>query len=575
MKKLFDLLLIITICGLGNHVSAATSDINNLFNRLDSMILSKDESDALKQKRILSLMKQREAANTLNSRFALNSALYDEYYIYNADSAKIYVEENLKIAKELGDNDLITDLKIKKSFLEAATGMLLEATNVLHEIDSSKLSHELKKDYYGQMVYIYGLLGNYTSLNSGKSEWNHYYDKEKVYKDSLRSILVPGDRDFLWYLGWNARELPKLQQDSVVKALTDEVEKSSLNNREVARIAYALAILYKDQGNHDKYLEYLVKSAIADVAIGNREVASLADLSKVMFESNNIDRAYTYSSYSLDAALKYPNRVRAITILPLQNQINTAYRELSQKNEAQKRHLIIALCILAFILACAIFIIFAQLRRMKIKNNQISETNDSLHKRNNELTEIQNKLAETNDKLQNLNKELKSTNESLREANYVKEQYVGYVFAMCSIYIKKMESLRQSINAKATKKQWKDIEEMTEGYQAMTKAELKEFHENFDSIFLHIFPDFVSEFNSLLRPDEQIKLKEGELLNTDLRIYALVRLGITDSVKIAEFLHCSPQTVYNYRFRTRSKALGSKTMFAENVRNIGRVAYIK
>ncbi|MCH5222666.1 MAG: transcriptional regulator [Muribaculaceae bacterium] len=575
MKKLFDLLLIITICGLGNHVSAATSDINNLFNRLDSMILSKDESDALKQKRILSLMKQREAANTLNSRFALNSALYDEYYIYNADSAKIYVEENLKIAKELGDNDLITDLKIKKSFLEAATGMLLEATNVLHEIDSSKLSHELKKDYYGQMVYIYGLLGNYTSLNSGKSEWNHYYDKEKVYKDSLRSILVPGDRDYLWHLGWNARELPKLQQDSVVKVLTDEVEKSSLNNREVARIAYALAILYKDQENHDKYLEYLVKSAIADVAIGNREVASLADLSKVMFESNNIDRAYTYSSYSLDAALKYPNRVRAITILPLQNQINTAYRELSQKNEAQKRHLIIALCILAFVLACAIFIIFAQLRRMKIKNNQISETNDSLHKRNNDLTEIQNELAETNDKLQNLNKELKSTNESLREANYVKEQYVGYVFAMCSIYIKKMESLRQSINAKATKKQWKDIEEMTEGYQAMTKAELKEFHENFDSIFLHIFPDFVSEFNSLLRPDEQIKLKEGELLNTDLRIYALVRLGITDSVKIAEFLHCSPQTVYNYRFRTRSKALGSKTMFAENVRNIGRVAYIK
>lgn len=572
MKKILNILLIILLGTLSSVAAESPSEVEILLNRLDSLIANKENIENVKQTRIHSLLKQLDAAASLNSRLAINSALYDEYYVYNADSAKVYLDENIKIAEELNDHNLATELLIKKSFLEAATGMMFEARRILRGIDASSLPHDLKKEYYGQMVYIFGLLGNYTSLSSQTGGWNHYYEREQTYKDSLRAILVPGDRNYLWYLGWGAQELPRQQQDSVMTLIAKELKNSELSSREAARLAYVLAVLYKEQGNKEKFLEYMAKSAIADVAIGNREIASLQELSKEMFDENNIDRAYAYSSYSLDAALNYPNRVRALTLLPLQNEINRAYRERSHRQEDLKRHLIIALCIVAGILAVAIGIIFQQLRRRKRQNGQISETNERLNKRNIELTQAQEDLAESNSRLNNLNLELQRANTRLREANYVKEEYVGYVFAICSLYIKKLEELRQSINAKASKKQWKEIEEMTGAYHPMAKIELKEFYDNFDSIFLHIFPDFVAEFNSLLRPEEQITLKDGEQLNTELRIYALIRLGILDSVKIADFLHCSPQTVYNYRFKMRNKAKGDKETFTEQVKNIGKAA---
>ena len=150
----------------------------------------------------------------------------------------------------------------------------------------------------------------------------------------------------------------------------------------------------------------------------------------------------------------------------------------------------------------------------------------------------------------------------------MKEEYIGYIFTICSNYIRKLEDFRKSIHVKAVTRKFKEIEAETDS--DMMKDELKDFYKSFDSVFLHIYPDFVSDFNSLLQDDKRIVPKEGELLNTELRIYALVRLGITDSVKIAEFLHCSPQTVYNNRFKVRNKAIIEKKDFAEAVRRLGK-----
>ena len=141
-------------------------------------------------------------------------------------------------------------------------------------------------------------------------------------------------------------------------------------------------------------------------------------------------------------------------------------------------------------------------------------------------------------------------------------------FTICSNYIGKLEELKKNIHLKVVTKKYKEIEASTANFDM--KDELKEFYQSFDSVFLHLYPTFVNDFNSLLQEDKRISLREGELLNTELRIYALVRLGITDSVKIAEFLHCSPQTVYNNRFRVRSKAIIPKEDFAETVRTLGK-----
>ena len=186
-----------------------------------------------------------------------------------------------------------------------------------------------------------------------------------------------------------------------------------------------------------------------------------------------------------------------------------------------------------------------------------------------QLSEAREQLADVNARLRELNADLKAKNEELNEANYVKEEYIGYIFTICSNYIRKLDDFRKNIHVKAVTKKYKEILADTEDGETM-KDELKEFYRSFDSVFLHIYPDFVNDFNALLQDDKRIIPKEGELLNTELRIYALVRLGITDSIQIAEFLHCSPQTVYNNRFRVRNKALVPKKDFAEVVRRLGK-----
>ena len=179
-------------------------------------------------------------------------------------------------------------------------------------------------------------------------------------------------------------------------------------------------------------------------------------------------------------------------------------------------------------------------------------------------------MADANRQLQLLNCQLQETNTELTESNYVKEEYIGYIFNICSNYISKLDEYRKNINRKVKTGMVDEVKKMTD-VPSFISNELKEFYRNFDAIFLHIYPDFVSDFNSLLQPDKQIVLKEGELLNTELRIYALVRLGISDSVKIAEFLHCSPQTVYNSRLKTRSKSIIPKEQFAETVKALGKI----
>lgn len=570
MKRIL-LIFLSAVSGLIFPLLSKGAEADKFLMHLDSLIESQPQLEESRSRSVRELWKQRNSATTEEDRYWANNRLYEAYYIHNADSAMSYVDENMVLARDHNDTERLNDLKIKKAFLYIASGMLNQAQDLLKSIDSSTLPHSLKKDYYGQMIYLYGLLGNYAGISSENQGWNHYYDIEQTYKDSLLTILTPEDNGYLWYKGWSAQGLPREGQDSVMTLLRNAVDNSDLNSREDAQIAYVLAVLYREAGNSDKYLEYMAKSAIADVKIGNREIASLQELAKNRFLAGDINRAYDYIEYCLDAALKYPNRVRALTLLPIQNEINGVYQQRLRDQETRTRGFLIAVCVLAAILAGAITLIFVQLRKLKHSNRNILDANELLHLRNEELEETRKELGATNTRLKELNEKLSVANENLREVNYVKEEYVGYVFSICSLYIKKMEDLRRSINMKAKKKLWKEIEEQTTHHQTLAKEELKEFYENFDSIFLHIYPDFVSDFNSLLLPEEKILLKEGERLNTDLRIYALVRLGITDSVKIAEFLHVSPQTVYNYRFKTRNKAAVPKENFAEMVKNLGKV----
>ena len=226
--------------------------------------------------------------------------------------------------------------------------------------------------------------------------------------------------------------------------------------------------------------------------------------------------------------------------------------------------------VLVMLLVAVIIIVNIALRLYKSRI-RLHDVNKELKRRRSELAYANQNLKEANENLVEVNAQMKQTNIQLKESNLAKEEYVAYVFAICSNYISKLEEYRKDINRKAKAKMLGEILTMTDK-QTMVQEELKEFYHHFDAIFLRLYPTFLDDFNALLEPEERIVPRKGELLNTDLRIYALIRLGITDSVKISEFLHCSPQTIYNSRLKMRNKSKLSNEELVEVLSKIGRAA---
>ena len=564
-RKIIALLFLLMGCTFLN-AAPYSEKIKELLVRLDSLIAQKNTFAMLKEAQIAQLHKLRKDVRTLEERYWLNNNLYDEYCVYNADSAMNYVAGNLDIVYKQNDKYRQMEWKIKKSFLLAATGLLKEAQDELDGVSGGSLPKELLVDYYGQMLYLYSHFNQYTGSEMGTLH-EHYAQLERVYKDSLNMVLTPEDPLFLWYKG------QVVQGTDSMYVFKERLQKGILNSafdtRRDAMNAYVLACFYRESDEQENYLTYLIYSAMADVRISNKDIASLEELAGVLFSLGDIDHAYVYMSYCLQNALAYRNRVRVVGISAVQDTIHQIYQERNQRQEARLRMYLVLVSVLSLISLFAFLYIYKQMKRLKQSRQQLNEANNRLNKHVEELSKMHGQVAETNVQLTSLNEQLRDTNNQLRESNYVKEEYIGYVFSICSNYISKLDVYRKNINRKLKANQLEDVKALTDTH-SMAQNELKEFYHNFDAIFLHIYPDFVSDFNALLHPDEQIVLKDGELLNTELRIYALVRLGITDSVKIAEFLHYSPQTVYNNRLKTRNKAIIPREEFAAVVRSLGR-----
>lgn len=556
-------LITISRSGIAQPVSV---NIETMLNHLDSLLDQKDKFIAMKVNKIEELRKMKKKAITEEEEFWLNKIFYDEYMVYDSDSALAYIYKNLEIASHLNNPKWIAQWKIEQAFIYTATGFLKEALDVLQEIKADELPPLLRTDYYGQMMYLYSHYGQYTGDNSQQSE--SYYAKERSYRDSVFIHTTDNHPLYLWYKGWQYYGTP--EADKVIELLKQTLATSPFDTRRDAMNAYILSLLYRENGNEEEYLRYLILSATADIRSANHDIASLEELGKILYEKGDIDRAYSYLNYCLGCVQLYKNRIRMISLSSVLDTIHKTYEQRNKIQEAKLHQYLFLVSLLSLILLAAILIIRIQIRKVKESRKNLNEMNQVLNQHVIELEEAQKQLADANQQLQLLNSRLKETNTELTESNYVKEEYIGHIFNICSSYISKLDEYRKNINRKVKTGMVDEVKKMTD-IPSFISNELKEFYRNFDAIFLHIYPDFVSDFNSLLQPDKQIVLKEGELLNTELRIYALVRLGISDSVKIAEFLHCSPQTVYNSRLKTRSKSIIPKEQFAETVKALGKI----
>ena len=509
------------------------------------------------------MQKNQSKQRTPHEIITFNSMLYDECYVFDSDLAMNCVQQNLSFARQLGDKALEIEWTIKESFILSATGLLKEALDVMTPLNIGNQPNSIKIAYYSQMNYLYSHFGQYTGSGALQDQ---YVELEHIYNDSIHQFITRDDPEFLWHDVWYRINTGDLE--STREQLRIKVDLSSMNTREDAMGAYALANIYRNAGDEDMFIRYLAMSGVADLRASNKDIASIQELAEILLERGDISRAYTYMNVCLQTSQEYHNRVRSVSIARVHDNI---LQEFLKRDETQRgvlkraNYLLIVLIVLLII---AIAWIVTNMVRLNHSRKKLHDMNKQLMRGRSELSLANEHLKEANESLQKVNEKMQQTNDQLKESNLVKEEYVGYVFSICSNYISKLEEYRKDINRKAKAKMLPEILAMTEK-QTVVQDELKEFYQNFDAIFLHIYPNFINEFNSLLAPEERIEPRKGELLNTDLRIYALVRLGITDSVKISEFLHCSPQTVYNNRLKVRNKAIVPKENFTEAVRNLG------
>lgn len=565
------ILLVISICGASAKSSAALNSglsTQQLLDSLDSSLGKSAAYTAEKERRISSLRRRLSQTANPEQSFWICRNLVDEYSSYNSDSALHYIDASTAVARQTGRREWVDEMNLNRAYIYAATGLLAEAESALNEVDPRQMTPALATEYYNRLLFVLTHKDQYLGKNSLTRP---YSERAKAMLDSVSRLMQPSDPQYIWFLAWRSMTDPAKTREAI-PVVEKALESSTYSTREEAMNAWILSRLYELTGNSDMMMRYLILSAIADVRTSNKEIASLEEISNRLYQSNDLERANDYISHCLQLANDYKSRVRVGRLADLQYHITKAY---SQRNDRQRRKLnvyfIIAL-VFAAGLAVAMLFLYKQNRRIHRSKTELDRSNAQLNSKVEELSQTRRQLKEANDRLEILYRNVRDEAGELAAGNDAKERYIADIFAICSDYISKLDEFRRNIYRKIVAHNFDEVKELTKSHE-LSHGEIKELYQNFDSIFLKVYPNFVDDFNTLLRPDERVAMKKPGVLTTELRIYALVRLGINDSVKIARFLHCSTQSVYNARMKMRNKSDISKEQFAEAVRRLGKPAF--
>lgn len=565
------ILLVISICGASAKSSAALNSglsTQQLLDSLDSSLGKSAAYTAEKERRISSLRRRLSQTANPEQRFWICRNLVDEYSSYNSDSALHYIDASTAVGRQAGRREWVDEMNLNRAYIYAATGLLSEAESALNEVDPRQMTPALATEYYNRLLFVLTHKDQYLGKNSLTRP---YSERAKAMLDSVSRLMKPSDPQYIWFLAWRSMTDPAKTREAI-PVVEKALESSTYSTREEAMNAWILSRLYELNGNSDMMMRYLILSAIADVRTSNKEIASLEEISNRLYQSNDLERANDYISHCLQLANDYKSRVRVGRLADLQYHITKAY---SQRNDRQRRKLnvyfIIAL-VFAAGLAVAMLFLYKQNRRIHRSKTELDRSNAQLNSKVEELSQTRRQLKEANDRLETLYRNVRDEAGELAAGNDAKERYIADIFAICSDYISKLDEFRRNIYRKIVAHNFDEVKELTKSHE-LSHGEIKELYQNFDSIFLKVYPNFVDDFNTLLRPDERVAMKKPGVLTTELRIYALVRLGINDSVKIARFLHCSTQSVYNARMKMRNKSDISKEQFAEAVRRLGKPAF--
>lgn len=533
----------LTLVSCGRAESDASSDLEALYSQLDHEIAHSKDYERIKEQRIINLKREYDLSHDRNQRTAIINQLINEFDAYNADSALYYVSYNLRRPAVLATPGEYTRLLIKRADIFAHAGLFADALATMKDIPADSVTDELKEDYYSTYCATYQYLSEYTDAHETAPE---YIRQRSNYADSLNRVIRPDSFNHTVYI---MSELARSgKTDTAITVLSDRLNDYQLGTREYSILASTLAYIYKLAGYSDEYKRHLVLSAISDVKGAVKENMSFREVATVMFEDGDIERANRYLKKSIADANFYSALMRnaqSSKMLPI---IDDAYTAAQESLHSKLRTMVVVSSVLSFILIITILLILKQIKSIRAAKDRVSAAND-------ELNELSRKLQNTNDELKAANKELEERNNELHDFNKTKEQYAGLFMEYCSTAISTLQHYQQSLRNLTI--QGANKAKLLNKLESSEIADqlLKNFYVKFDEAILNIYPSFIDKFNALLLPDEKVTLKSGELLNTELRLFALIRIGIDDNAKIAEFLRCSISTVYTYRSKMKKRAI--------------------
>lgn len=530
----------------------AQADLKSLLKELDNTIRFNKIYMDKKESRINQLKAELvKKHQTAHKTYEINNMICNEYRPYKSDSAIRYVEHNLRIAESLKDRNMISEAKLQRASLYAISGMYMDAKDLLGSINSQELTHGLKADYYQFCKDLYSNISLYNSLSLRK-----YDNLSAIYRDSLLNILDIDSKRFKAVYAEKLRIQGKFVEAR--KILLEQLIDIAPKTHEYAMVTSAIGIVYKHEGNKEMERRYFAMSAISDIENAVKENTSLQALAIGLYDMGDLDHAYRYIKYSMDDAIFCNAPLRTLVISKMFPIIDEAHQIKIDKQKKQLWLYLILISILSICLIIAVVYALQQMKKLRKGRLDISNANEQLNSLNYDL--------------QLVNKKVRGVNSKLLEANKIKEEYIGNFLDLCSNYINKLEDYRKLLNKRASSGKIEELFKILRSTDLIDE-ELKLLYRNFDDIFLHLYPDFVEEFNKLLQDGEQFILKPGEL-NTELRIFALVRLGIIDSSRIANFLRCSMSTIYNCRTKIRNKASVPREEFDRFVLEIGTFSTI-
>lgn len=511
---------------------------------LDRTIADKETYEKQKETHILDIKSKMTSISSPESHYEILDRLYQEFYQYNIDSAIFYANTKLNLARTGAMANYANDAVLDLADRYVMSGMYAEVIGILEEIDYGSLDWPEIPRY----LHIYhALYDGMEKVCDDPLLRKKYMSLKHEYRDRLYERL--GDDDIAKLFVHSEMLYDYGMPEEALGELLERYGSEDSDTHIMAVLSYSIARAYRRCSDNEKAMLWYVKSAINDIKTPVHEYMSLHELAALLYEAGDIKRAYRYITISVNDAIAANARINIQSINEFLPIISDSYNRQMKFGRQNLQIALSGISILFLLLVAASIIMVTDRKRIAFAEQETRKANGELQK---------------------LNIQLEKYIDRLQEASDIKETYLGRYIDLCSDYIGRLDRYRMQLGRIA---KTSGLDELRKELKSTSfiEEELSEFYAQFDATFLHLFPDFVEQLNELMQPDKRIRLKSSDsaILTTELRILALIRLGVHDSVKIACFLRRSVSTVYNYRVKMRNAALNNREDFEKQIMKIG------